>query len=161
MARSVGIEAMGFRDGHRETLGAHQIGHRIEWAGSLRGIRDKGAAGPGHLLGEAVREGAEHPDRPAGPGDADGAVTVFHGRVGAPSASRCARSRPSAVVAKRVCTTDSSSANSKPTTESAVCATGAAGTAVSVVVATVPRSRPSRSSTSVVVPERVMATIRS
>ena len=64
------------------------------------------------------------------------------------------------MVAKRVCTTDCSSANSSSTTSSAACATGESGTAV---IATV-RERAERISacaTSVVVPERDSATTTS
>ncbi len=65
------------------------------------------------------------------------------------------------MVAKRVWTTDSSSAQSSTATVSAASMTGVFGSAVSATVATLPRSSPSRASTSLVVPERVIATTRS
>lgn len=65
------------------------------------------------------------------------------------------------MVANRVCTTDSSSAQSSTATASAAAMTGVPGSAVSATVATLPRSSPRSSSTSVVVPDRVIATTRS
>ena len=64
------------------------------------------------------------------------------------------------MVAKRVCTTDVSSAKSSETTSSAACATGESGTAVTATV----RERDERISaraTSVVVPERDSASTTS
>ncbi len=65
------------------------------------------------------------------------------------------------MVANRVWTTDSSSAKSSTTAWSAAVITGVAGSAVRAVVGTLPLSFTSRSTTSVVVPERVRATTRS
>ncbi len=71
------------------------------------------------------------------------------------------------MVANRVCTTDFSSANSSTMTSSAAVMIGVRGSPVMAVVRTVagapslPRTRSSSASTSVVVPDRVMATIRS
>src|SRR5690606_4714366 len=64
-------------------------------------------------------------------------------------------------VANRVWTTDSSSAKSRTATASAARVTGDAGSAVTAPVAMVPRTRCSRPSTSVVVPDRVIARTRS
>ncbi len=65
------------------------------------------------------------------------------------------------MVANRVWTTERSSAKSRTTRSSAAVATGVAGSAVRAVVGVPPLNFPSRSSTSVVVPERVRATTRS
>lgn len=65
------------------------------------------------------------------------------------------------MVAKRVWTTEVSSAKSSTTAASASSMTGVAGSAVTATVGVVPRSRVSTSSTSVVVPDRVRATTRS
>ena len=65
------------------------------------------------------------------------------------------------MVANRVCTTDSSSANPRSMTASAACATGVPGTAVIATVGTVPRSRSSSCTISVVVPERDSTSTRS
>lgn len=65
------------------------------------------------------------------------------------------------MLANRVWTTEVSSAKSSTTTASAGLVTGDCGTAVTAVVGVCPRSRPSSSSTSVVVPDRVSASTRS
>jgi hypothetical protein len=70
-----------------------------------------------------------------------------------------ARSSASALVANRVCTTERSSAKSSTTASVASVAAGCAPSAVITVVR--PATARSRSRTSVVVPERVIATIRS
>jgi len=64
------------------------------------------------------------------------------------------------VVAKRVWTTDCSFAKSSAIVSSAAAATGESGTAVTATVATLPLSPSSVRRTSVVVPEREMATTR-
>ncbi|MDF9807291.1 hypothetical protein M2436_005838 [Streptomyces sp. HB372] len=64
-------------------------------------------------------------------------------------------------MAKRVWTTDRSSAKSRTTRSSAAARTGVSGSAVTATVREVPRRRSSSSRTSVVVPERVSATTRS
>jgi hypothetical protein len=65
------------------------------------------------------------------------------------------------VVANRVCTTEVSSAKSSTTAASASSMTAVAESAVTATVGVTPRSRPSSSNTSVVVPDRVSATTRS
>jgi hypothetical protein len=68
-----------------------------------------------------------------------------------------ARKRLSAVVAKRVCTTEASSAKSSTTTTSAASATGVPGTAV-IATVRAPSTHVSACATSVVVPDRESAT---
>lgn len=72
MARLVGVESAGGRDGHGEALRAHEFGQRVEAA------LDPERAGAGHLLGEPLGRRADHPGGGARGGDAYGAVAVFH-----------------------------------------------------------------------------------
>ena len=65
------------------------------------------------------------------------------------------------MVANLVCTTDSSSAKPRSMTSSAACATGVHAAAVIATVGTVPRSRPSSCTISVVVPDRDSTRTRS
>ncbi|CAM5303572.1 hypothetical protein SVIOM74S_00829 [Streptomyces violarus] len=65
------------------------------------------------------------------------------------------------MVANRVWTTERSSAKSRTARSSAAVITGVSGAAVIAVMGVLPFSLPSRSRTSVVVPERVRATTRS
>ena len=77
------------------------------------------------------------------------------------SSPRWARSSVSAVVANRVCTTDFSSAKGSATVSSEIATAGVSGSPMTVTVGIRPLTASSTRSTSVVVPERVIATTAS